>query len=109
MIIDSPGNCNKVARGNEWSKNLKPLFTFDKIDAPNPKEKTNFLEMMSFYQFDPAGNIYYGRNKTYDIKIYSPEGKHIRTIEKEFDRRKVTQQDIDEMIAETLDIAPGVN
>jgi hypothetical protein len=44
---------------------------------PGPRAKTNFLEMKSVYQFDPAGNIYYGRNKTYDIKIYSPEGKHI--------------------------------
>jgi hypothetical protein len=65
--------------------------------------------MMSFYQFNQAGNIYSGCNETYDIKIYSPGGKHIQTIEKEFDRRKVTQQDIDEMIAGTPDIAPGLN
>jgi hypothetical protein len=69
----------------------------------------NILEMISAYQFDPAGNIYYGRNADYEIKIYSPEGKHIRTIQKEYDRVKVTQTDIDEMLERIPNATPGVN
>jgi hypothetical protein len=110
VVIDQ-SNGKMFFEAKKFDQNLKSLFTLDRIEAPipGPKAKTNFLEMMSFYQLDPAGNIYYGRNKTYDIKIYSPDGKHIRTIEKDYDRRKVTQQDIDEMIAETLKITPGVD
>lgn len=104
-VVFSESNDKMFFVARKFDQNLKPLFTIDKIEAPipGPKTKTNFLEMMSFYQFDSAGNIYYGRNKNYDIKIYSREGKHIRTIEKEYDRTKVTQEDIDEMFAGTPD------
>jgi len=104
-IVFSENNDKMFFVAKKFDENLKPLFTFDKIEAPipGPNTKTNYMEMMSFYQFGPAGNIYYGRNKNYDIKIYSPEGKHIRTIEKEYDRTKLTQEDIDEMYAGTPD------
>ena len=95
----------------KFDQNLKPVFTLDKIEYPNPgpKAKVNYLEMKSVYQFDPAGNIYYGRNQTYDIKVFSPEGKHLRTIQKEYDRINITQRDIEGMIAATAHITPGVN
>lgn len=104
-IVFEENNTKMFFVAKKFDQSLKPLFTFDKIEAPipGPNTKTNYMEMMSFYQFDPAGNIYYGRNKNYDIKIYSPEGKHIRTIEKEYDRTKLTQEDIDEMFAGSPD------
>jgi hypothetical protein len=112
LVIDK-SNGKMFFEAKKFDQNLKPLFTLDKIEYPipdpNSKAKMNYLEMKSIYQFDPEGNIYYGRNKTYDIKIYSPEGKHIRTIEKEYDRIKITQQDIDGMIAATAAKMPGVN
>ncbi len=104
-VVFSDDNEKMFFVAKKFDQDLKPLFTFDKIEAPipGPNTKTNYMEMMSFYQFGPEGNIYYGRNKNYDIKIYSPEGKHIRTIEKEYDRTKLIQEDIDEMFAGSPD------
>jgi hypothetical protein len=107
------GNAKMFFEIKKFDPNLKPLFTLDKIEFPIPVPgsgtKMNILEMISAYQFDPAGNIYYGRNADYEIKIYSPEGKHIRTIQKEYDRVKVTQTDIDEMLERIPNATPGVN
>jgi hypothetical protein len=107
------GNAKMFFEIKKFDANLKPLFTLDKIEFPVPipgsGTKMNILEMMSGYQFDPAGNIYYGRNADYEIKIYSPEGKHVRTIQKEYDRVKVTQTDIDEMLEKIPNTMPGVN
>jgi hypothetical protein len=107
------GNAKMFFEIKKFDPDLKPLFTLDKIEFPIPVPgsgtKINILEMISAYQFDPAGNIYYGRNADYEIKIYSPEGKHIRTIQKEYDRVKVTQTDIDEMLERIPNATPGVN
>jgi hypothetical protein len=107
------GNAKMFFEIKKFDANLKPLFSLDKIEFPIPipgsGAKMNVLEMMSIYQFDPMDNIYYGRNANYEIKVYSPEGKHIRTIQKEYDRVKVTQADIDEMLARIPNVTPGFN
>ena len=107
------GNAKMFFEIKKFDADLKPLFTLDKMEFPIPipgsGTKMNILEMISAYQFDPAGNIYYGRNADYEIKIYSPDGKHIRTIQKEYDRVKVTQADIDEMLERIPNVAGGVN
>jgi len=86
----------------KYDPQLKPLFTLDKIEFPVPLPgsgtKINPLDLISVYQFDGAGNIYYGRNVSYEIKVFNPDGKHIRSIQKEYDRVKITQADIDEII-----------
>jgi hypothetical protein len=97
----------------KFDSNLKPLFTLDKIEFPVPipgsGTKLNVLEMISAYQFGPGGNIYYGRNADYEVRVYSPEGKPVRTIQKEYDRIKVTQADIDEILERIPNVAGGVN
>jgi hypothetical protein len=97
----------------KFAPDLKPLFTLDKIEFPVPLPgsgtKINALEMISVYQFDPAGNVIYGRSAAYEIKVFSPEGKHLRTIEKEYTPEKVTQEDIDEMLERIPSVATGVN
>jgi hypothetical protein len=107
------GNAKMFFEIKKFDANLKPLFSLDKIEFPIPipgsGAKMNVLEMMSIYQFDPADNIYYGRNANYEIKVYSPEGKHIRTIQKEYDRVKVTQADIDEILERIPNVATGFN
>ena len=107
------GNAKMFFEIKKFDADLKPLFTLDKIEFPIPipgsGTKMNILEMISAYQFDPSGNIYYGRNANYEIRIYSPEGKHIRTIQKEYDPMKVTQADIDEMLERIPNVTPGVN
>jgi hypothetical protein len=107
------GNARMFLEIKKFDANLKPLFSLDKIEFPIPipgsGAKINVLEMMSIYQFDPMDNIYYGRNANYEIKVYSPEGKHVRSIRKEYDPVKVTQADIDEMLARIPNVTPGVN
>jgi hypothetical protein len=97
----------------KFDADLKPLFILDKIEFPVPIPgsgvKMNILDLISVYQFGPGGNIYYGRNAVYEIKIYSPEGKHIRTIQKDYDPVKVTQKDIDEMLERIPNVAGGAN
>jgi hypothetical protein len=107
------GNAKMFFEIKKFDPSLKPLFTLDKIEFPIPVPgsgtKINILDMISAYQFDPAGNIYYGRNSDYEIKVYSPEGKHVRTIQKEYDRVKVTQADIDDMLERVPNTVPGIN
>jgi hypothetical protein len=97
----------------KYSPDLKPLFSLDKIEfpvaLPGSGVKLNPMEMLSFYQLDPQGNILYGRNAVYEIKIYSPEGKHIRTIQKEYNPTKITKQDIDEMIKQVASMPGGAS
>lgn len=86
----------------KFDSELEPLFTLDKIEFPMPLpgsgNKINPMEMISIYQLDNSDNIYYGRNQDYEIKVYSPEGKHLKSIRKEYERQKVTEEDIEEML-----------
>ncbi len=86
----------------KFDSELKPLFSLDKIEFPIPLpgsgNKINLMDVLSIYQLDSSGNIYYGRNRDYEIKIYSPEGKQVKSIRKEYDRQKVTEEDIEEML-----------
>jgi hypothetical protein len=86
----------------KYDREFKPLFTLDKIEAPLPIPgsgiKLNVMDMMAIYQLDGKGNILYGRNLDYEIKILSPEGKHFRSIRREFEPVKITEEDIDKML-----------
>lgn len=95
----------------KYDPQLKPLFTLDKVEFPVPLPgsgtKINPLDLISIYQFDSVGNIYYGRNVNYEIKVFNPEGKHIRSIQKDYDRVKITQADIDEIIERVASAGVG--
>ncbi len=97
----------------KYNPEFKPLFTLDKIEfllpIPGSGNKINILEMNSIYQIGPEGQIYYGRNLTYEIRIFSPEGKHLKTVLRDYDRIKLTQQDIDEMMERVPDVASGIS
>ncbi|MGQ9672897.1 MAG: 6-bladed beta-propeller [Candidatus Aminicenantales bacterium] len=98
----------------KYDAQLKPLFTVDRIEFPVPLPgsgtKINLMSLSSVYQFDGVGNIFYGRNVAYEIKVFSPEGKHVRSIQKDYDRVKITQADIDEILERAGSMSiPGVN
>jgi hypothetical protein len=105
----SPGDNKMYFEIKKFDPSLKPLFTLDKIEfaipLPGSGAKINVMEMISVYQFDGSGNILYGRGNAYEIKVFDPEGKHIRTIQKDYSPEKITQQDIDEML-ERMSSAP---
>jgi hypothetical protein len=87
---------------------LKSLFPLDKIEfsipAPGSGNKMNLMDMLSAYQFDSSGNIYYSRNLDYEIKVYTPEGEHFKSIKKDYDPQKITEKDIEEMLERIPDM-----
>jgi hypothetical protein len=86
----------------KFDHDLKPLFSLDKIEfaipVPGSGNKINLMDMLSLYQFDSMGNIYYGRNLDYEIKVFTPAGKHIKSIKKDYEPQKITEEDIQEML-----------
>ncbi len=94
----------------KFDPELKPLFSIDQIEfaipVPGSGNKIDLMNMLSIYQFDSSGNIYYGRNVDYEIKVYTPDGTHIKTIQKEFDPQKVTEEDIEEILNRMPNIGP---
>ncbi|MEA2005396.1 MAG: 6-bladed beta-propeller [Acidobacteriota bacterium] len=110
LVFDKKGNClgreiglaeNKMFfEIKKYDKDIKPLFSIDKIEfaVPVPGTKLNIMDIISIFQFDSKGNIFYGRNREYEIKVYHPEGKHVYSIRKEYNPVKITQEDIDEIL-----------
>jgi len=88
---------------------LKSVFSLDKIGFPIPipgsGNKINLMDAISIFQFDSAGNIYYGRNRDYEINKYTPEGKLVKSIRKEFQPQKITEEDKEEILSR-LDSVP---
>jgi hypothetical protein len=95
----------------KYDAELKPLFTFDKIEfaVPIPGTKINIMDLMSLYQFDGKGNVFYGRNQEYELKVFDAEGNHILSIQKDYNPVKITQEDKDEMLDKIPNVTPGVN
>lgn len=90
----------------KFDPELKPLFTIDRMPFPNPLQgKINIMEIISLYTFDNQGHVVYGRTDKYEIKFYDADGRHFRTVKKEYDPVKITQTDREEMIARIPD--PG--
>jgi uncharacterized protein YpmB len=83
----------------KYDKDLKPLFTIDRIPFPNPlTDNINVFDQVFFFTFDKDGNILYGNPKDYAIKIYTPEGNLFKRIEKKYDPRRVTEEEKEEML-----------
>ena len=87
----------------KFDNEMNALFTLDKIGFPVPipgsGNKINMMDMMSIYQFDSSGNIYYGRNRDYEINMYTPEGKRVKSIRKEYQPQKISEEDKEEMLS----------
>jgi hypothetical protein len=94
----------------KFDPELKPQFSIDQIEfaipVPGSGNKIDLMDMLSIYQFDSSGNIYYGRNIDYEIKVYSSDGTHLKSIQKEYDPQKVTEEDIEEILNRIPDVGP---
>jgi hypothetical protein len=53
------------------------------------------------WAMDDKENIFVCYNKTYDIEVYSPEKKLIRSITRKFTPEKVLQEEIDEIVKQS--------
>ena len=91
----------------KFDSEMEPQFSLDKVGFPNPLsgKKINLMDAISIFQFDSAGNIYYGRNRDYEIKIYTPEGKHVKSIRKEYQPQKITEEDKEEILSRMDNVA----
>jgi hypothetical protein len=87
----------------KFDNEINPLFTLDKIGFPVPLtgsgNKINLMDMISIYQFDSSGNIYYGRNRDYEIDVYTPEGKLVKSIRKEYQPQKISEADKEKILS----------
>lgn len=82
-----------------FDKDLKPLFTIDRIEFPNPiTDNINVFDQVFFFAFDHDGNILYGNPKDYTIKVFSPDGKLVKKIEKKYDPRKLTDEEKEKIL-----------
>jgi hypothetical protein len=125
LLMDSRGNFlgrEMKLEGQEmfyeisvFDPDMNPLFSLDKIGFPIPipgsGNKINLMDMTSHFLFDSVGNIYYGRNRDYEIKIYTPEGKHMKSIRKEFQPQKITEEDKEEILSrmDNFQVAAPIN
>ena len=124
ILLDNEGNMLGMEVGlfgenkmfmeyKKYDKDLNPMFSLAKVEFPLPipgsGNKMNLIDMLIGFQFDKDGNVFFGRNKDYEIEIFSPSGKHIRTIKKDFKPEKVTQEDINEILEQIPNNTPGVN
>lgn len=95
----------------KYDPQLKPLFSIDKVEFPIPLpgsgKKVNFADLLFGYQTDGAGNIYYCRNTTYEIKVFNSEGKHLHSIQKKYDRVKITPEDKKEILERMQGVVIG--
>ncbi len=109
ILIDSKGNLigqavvpaeKKIIREvKKYDKDLNPLFTIDTLDFTNLIEgKINPYRLASFYILGREDNIIYGNAEDYEIKIFSPEGKLIKRILKNYDPVTITKKDQEEFM-----------
>ena len=112
LVLDADGNYLGRQLGMEdqkmyfemkkYDQDLNPVFTMDKIEfeipIPGSGVKVDIMDMTTIYLFDSSGNVYYGRNRDYEIKVFKPDGTHSRSIRKDFKPVKVTQEDVDMML-----------
>ncbi len=109
LTIDTKGNMvgrELVLDGSQmfwevrkYDKNLKPMFTLDRVEFKNPLQgKMNIFEFLFFAQINKDDSIFYGKPEEYEIKIYNPQGKLIKRIRKEYDPVKITDKDKQEIM-----------
>jgi len=84
----------------KYDADLNEMFTVGKVDTPNPLQgKINPFDLMIVFDVDKKGNITYGTSKKYEIKFINPDGTHIKSITKEYDPIKITEEDKKEILS----------
>lgn len=118
ILFDSQGNSiareMEVAEGKlfwhvrKYDKDLNTLFDIDKYEfIVRPGMKINPFDYVNVVAFDHKDNILYSMNREYKIKFLTPEGKHFRTIEKDFDPEKFTEEDEERMMSSMPNVDTG--
>jgi len=83
----------------KYDPDLKEIFIVEKVDFPNPlQDKINPFELMIVFDVDKNGNIIYGTSKEYEIKFIDQDGKHAKSITKEYNPIKITEEEKKEIL-----------
>ena len=94
-----------------FDKDLNPLASIDSdemnIPVPGSGNKVNIMDFIQIYLFNPDGNLMYGVNRDYEIKVYDLKGKHLLSIQKEYKPVKITPADIEEFTERIAAFAGG--
>jgi len=83
-----------------YDKELKPKVKLAAVEFPiSLQTKINpFSGIDLLYALDGQGRLYLGSHRGYEIKVFSFEGKLLKTIGRDFDPIAITKEDIDEML-----------
>ncbi len=86
----------------KFDRDLNSLFTVSKVKfkppVPGSGNKIDLMDMINAYAFDGEGNLYYGPNQDYEIQAFDAQGKHFLSIQRDYKKVKITQEDIDEIM-----------
>jgi hypothetical protein len=93
-----------------YDKDLNPKIKLAAVEFPiSLQSKLNpFSAMTLLYAMDSQGRLYLGSQRSYEIKILSPEGKLVKTIGRDYDPVAITKEDKDEML-KLIPTTSGIN
>jgi len=94
-----------------YDKDLNPKRPLASVAFGNPLQGgiNPFSAMSTVYALDGRGNLFFGTQKGYQIKVIDFDGKAARTIERDFDPVPITKEDKEEMLNLVQVNAGGVN
>lgn len=120
IVFDSKGNIfarqfsmaekRLIWEVKKYTPDLSPLYTIDSVDFPNPLEgKINPFRFISIlYELSNNDYLFYGNTKDYDIRVFSPDGKLVRKILKDYNPMKITEEDKRDILSKIPDVGFGV-
>ncbi|MGQ9800644.1 MAG: 6-bladed beta-propeller [Candidatus Saccharicenans sp.] len=93
-----------------YDVDFNQLFKIDTLLMPMPTagRKIDPFEAAFEYCFDSKGNIIYGRNKDYEIKYFTPEGKLFKIVKKDYKPQPVSEEFKQEILNKSK-LIPGIN
>lgn len=105
QIVQAEGKIIREVR--KYDRELNSLFTLASVDITGVIQgKIDPFRMVFSYQFGKDNSIYCGDLDKYEIKIFSPEGKLIRRILKDYVPVKLTEKDKEEFFGRMPEMDP---
>ncbi len=105
QIVQAEGKVRLEVR--KYDRELNLLFTMASVDITGvTKGKIDPFRIKFSYQFGKDNSIYCGDLDKYEIKVFSPEGKLIKRILKDYVPVKLTEKDKEEFFGRIPEIGP---
>jgi hypothetical protein len=85
----------------KFDAQLNLLFEIARSPGPNAWKELNPFMPISYLQIDKKDNIIYGHPEDYTVQVFSPQGKLIKKIMREYTPVEVTEKEKKEAMADT--------